>query len=468
MSLFQWLELHASTRPEHPAVIDRVAGETVTYRQFARRSAAQAERLRAIGVGTGDRVAVLSQNRIEILELLFGCARIGAILVPLNWRLSVDEQTRILADCEPSVLFYDPSMPLPGTDCPLRILDGAGEVDVHPTAEVLEGPVVILYTGGTTGVPKGAILTQRSIDANARNTIQGWGLTADDVAPVFTPMFHTGGLNVIATPLFVLGGTVVLPAPFTAESALQVIAEERCTFVFMVPTMFTMLRESPRYNPQALRHVRSFVSGGAPCPQPLMEAYWNDGLPLRQGYGLTEAGPNNFGATVQDARERPGTVGRPLPGVRIRLAGNGEVLIAGDHLMAGYWKRSESPIEGGWLRTGDLARVDADGFYYICGRSKEMYISGGENVFPAEIEEVLLSHPSVLEAAVVGVPDARWGEVGRAYLVPRPGCVLEAEHIVSYCQGRLARYKTPRQVRVVPSLPKSPAGKILKRALQEA
>jgi fatty-acyl-CoA synthase len=467
VSLFQWLDIHAEQRPNHPAIVDCVGGQTVSYAQFRRRSGAQAVRLQTLGVGAGDRVAVLSPNRIEILEMLFACARLGAILVPLNWRLSVDEQAKIFADCKPSQLFYDPSLPLPETDAPCRLLDGAGETDLPPAPSV-EGALLILYTGGTTGVPKGAVLTHESIAANARNTVEGWRLEADEVIPVFTPMFHTGGLNVACTPLFYLGGTVVLPPPFTAESALEVIEAQRCTLVFLVPTMFSMLKESPRFDPDRLRTVRAFISGGAPCPQPLMEAYWEAGLPLRQGYGLTEAGPNNFRATLDDARQRPGTVGKALPGVELKLAGNGELLIRGEHVMAGYWQRATSDIEEGWLHTGDLARVDSDGFYYICGRSKEMYISGGENVFPAEVEEVLLAHPDVLEAAVVGVPDAKWGEVGRAYLVPRPGATLSTDAIAAFCQGRLARYKTPKQVYVMAGLPKSPAGKVLKRMLMPA
>ncbi|HXE72342.1 MAG TPA: AMP-binding protein, partial [Candidatus Nitrosotenuis sp.] len=252
MYVSQWLWAHAHLRPHHTAVVDRPTGARLSYDQLNRAAFWHALRLQELGVERGDRVAVLAGNRPEILQLLFACARLGAVLVPLNWRLAPVEQERILADCTPRVVLVEEGQPAP--DCPhchpLCRPSLPARVP-EPDWALLnpEAPLLILYTGGTTGTPKGAVLTQRSLQWNAWNTIAGWGLGPEDVAPVFTPMFHTGGLNVLATPLLCLGGTVVLPGPFEASSALRCIEEEGCTLVFMVPTMFAVLREAPDYRP---------------------------------------------------------------------------------------------------------------------------------------------------------------------------------------------------------------------------
>ena len=490
----QWISGHARIRPQQVAIIDRAAGERITYAQLQRRILARLGQLEALGVKAGERVAVLSGNRVEMLELLFACARLSAIMVPLNWRLTVPELGTILGDCKPALIFaeegralpegvaFEPftSLPTAGTDERTR-LEGAGRsFDLAHALPAPDAPVLILYTGGTTGIPKGALLTHATMQHNALNTISGWGLAPDDVAPVFTPFFHTGGLNVLVTPLFCLGGAIVMPAghSFDPAEALELIEEEGCTQVFMVPTMFTMLREHKAFDPERLRHVRGFISGGAPCPAALFDFYWSHGLELRQGYGLTEAGPNTFGASFAEARARVGTVGTPLPHVQVRLvdeeglevaAGEvGEIAICGPHVMPGYFNRpveTAAVLRDGWLYTGDLARRDADGYVFICGRRKEMFISGGENVFPAEIEEVLASAPGVAEVAVVGVPDPRWGEVGHAWLVAREGARLDAEALRALCHEKLARYKTPKELHIVDALPKSAAGKVLKREL---
>lgn len=482
MYVNRWIETHAHIRPNKVALIDRVSGVSYTYLDLQRSSHVQAYRLAGLGVKAGDRVAVYSQNRPEILELLLACGLLGACLVPLNWRLTPQELEKIVADCQPKVTFVEPGL-AGGEGLEAQSIFGLQTLAAEPVELPRVSPdtaLAIFYTGGTTGVPKGAVLTHKSMQANAWNTIGGWGLSPEDVAPIFTPMFHTGGLNVAATPLLCLGGTLVLPGNFDPAKSLDIIEQEKCTFVFLVPTMYEMLRQAPGFSRSRVAHVRKWISGGAPCPKTLFEAYWNEGIPLIQGYGLTEAGPNTFGVSFEDAQKRSGTVGVPLPGIEVKLSDSdgkevavgvaGELHVRGDHVMAGYWnkpKETSQVLEGGWLATGDLAYRDADGFYYICGRRKEMFISGGENVFPAEIEEVILTHPNIAEVAVVGVPHPKWGEVGRAYLVLKQPSAHDEAELVEHVQKTLAKYKIPKEYVVMDSLPKSAAGKVLKRMLME-
>lgn len=460
MYLTQWIDAHASIRPSATAIVDVETDRRISYLELRTRSLGIAAWLLRQGLRPGDRVAIFSSNRPEVLETLFACARLGLVMVPINTRLAAPEQARILDDCRPRIVLAEPGTREDGV--------WIDSIDEEPDAPEIDPdqPLLILYTGGTTGVPKGAILTQRSLQWNAWNTISGWGLHPDDVAPVFTPFFHTGGLNVLATPLLVLGATVVLPprGSFDPSTAIKIIEDYGCTLFFAVPTMYQKLRE---HDVTPMKRVRMLISGGAPCPEALMNAYEDDGMTIRQGYGLTEAGPNNFSGGVG------GSVGSPLPHVRVRLQtadGSeahpgqvGELLVAGPHVMNGYWQRAESPIKDGWLHTGDLACRDAEGRYYICGRSKEMYISGGENVFPSEVEDVIGQHPDVAEVAVVGVPDPYWGEVGRAYLVMREGAT--ADELAAYCRTHLAAYKVPKQFVTREALPKSPVGKVLKHLL---
>lgn len=487
MYLNRWLPTHAHFRPEKEAIICAETGKRLTYAGLMAETLAAAKTLQGLGVQPGDRVAILAQNDIRFFPLFFAAARLGAITVPLNWRLSKKEQELILADCGAKVMFVDDKMGLaenaPRHECTIHLdklgLEPASEWSI-PEADISEdAPVAIFYTGGTTGIPKGALLTHKSMFWNAQNTIAGWGLSPDDIAPIFTPLFHTGGLNVFATPLLSLGGTIVLTAHFDPERALQLIADERCTILFLVPTMYHMVKESAGFDPEKLRQLKIMISGGAPCPKPLFEAYWQHGLPLRQGYGLTEAGPNTFGIEQAQAEARVQTVGRPLPYVNVRLVKDGKVVPAGEvgelqiqggHVMAGYWNRPEATAavldKTGWLSTGDLAFADSDGYYTICGRQKEMFISGGENVFPSEIEEVLLGHPYIAEVAVVGVSDEKWGEVGRAHLVVREGAPPNlGGSLKDYCRERLAGYKIPKEFRLESELPKSAAGKVLKTEL---
>ncbi|MFA7481264.1 MAG: long-chain fatty acid--CoA ligase [Vulcanimicrobiota bacterium] len=486
MYLNRWLPNHASFRPDHTALICADTDKRLSYAELYGETLAVCQALKRQGVGKGDRVALFAQNDLRFFPLFFAAARLGAITVPLNWRLSPAELEGILADCDPKVMYVDGRFPPEAVphhentvhlDCLFK--ESACEEDVPAVDLPEDAPVAIFYTGGTTGTPKGAILTHKSIHWNAVNTTCGWSLSPDDIAPVFTPLFHTGGLNVFATPMLMLGGTTILSRSFDPEQALNLIEKERCTILFLVPTMYHMVKESPTFNPDKLRRLKIMISGGAPCPRPLFEAYWSHGLPLRQGYGLTEAGPNNFGIEQKQAEARVTTVGKPLAfvdldlftedGKRAAVGEVGEIRIKGPHVMAGYWNRSQATAEvfaDGWLRTGDLAVKDQDGYFTICGRQKDMFISGGENVFPSEIEEVLLAHPLVAEAAVVGIANDKWGEVGRAHLVVREGPPSDfSDDLKKFCRERLAGYKIPKEFRVEQALPKSAAGKVLKQEL---
>lgn len=456
----------------------------LTYADWNRRANRMAHHLASLGVGKGDRVGVLAQNCVEMLDLLFACGKLGAIFVPYNWRLTTAELEPLLADSDPSVLFYGPqfSAVVPSGRRSAALadldLDGVPEAAPLPVAVDLADPWMILYTGGTTGRSKGALISHRQATWNAWNTIAGWGLSPDDRVPILTPFFHTGGLNVFTTPLVYLGGTSILMGAFAPNKVLEVLAAERVTILFMVPTMFQMLMEQPGFAGADFSGLKFMISGGAPCPRPIYESYWAKGVSFKSGYGMTEVGPNCFSLPDHEIKRKVGSVGFPIFGATMRImAGErpcdprevGELQISGPHLCSGYWRNpqaSQAANPDGWFRTGDLAYRDEEGFYYIVDRKKDMFISGGENVYPVEVEEVLYKHPAVAEAAVIGVSDPKWGEVGRAVVALKSGSTATAEELIEHCRARLARYKVPKQVEFRESLPKSAAGKILKRELR--
>lgn len=491
----EWLARREELSPNQVGLVNVTSGARLTYRALNTRARALATLLaERHSVRTGDRVAALAANSPEYLDAFFACALLGAILTPLNWRLTVPELTGILADCEPALLLHDAAysrlaqaaasvrggLPLlsmgdfPGADealasraVPFQTSDG-------------EEIALILYTSGTTGTPKGAMLSHRMLTWNAINTQISWGLRENDSAPIFAPFFHAGGLNVLTTPLYHLGGTVVLPRDTSAAAVLRAVEDERCTLLFAVPTVFQMMMESPVFADTDLSSLRFCISGGSPCPMPIIEGYSARGLEFRQGYGLTEVGVNCFSLAPEDARRKAGSVGRPVFHSRARIVDNsdqevvdgaeGELTLAGPHVCSGYWRRPEATAEaarGGWWHTGDLVRCDAEGYYYIVGRKKDMFISGGENVYPAEVEGVLATHAGVSEVAVLGRPDPKWGEVGLAVIVPRQPETLTAEDVLAFCDGRLARYKIPKSVVFTDVLPRNAMGKVIKAELYE-
>ncbi len=484
-----WLAKRASYHPQRVALIDLDRARSLTWIELDVAATAGAIALHRQGVGQGDRVAVLASNRLEQIELFFACARLGAILVPLNWRLAVPELAVILLDAAPAVLLYEAAM----ADTVGELTTGAahlvpieGWLDaIHadaprPAPLNPDTPAMLLYTSGSTGTPKGAVLTHGNLQWNIINTCTGWDLRADDVTLAHTPLFHTGGWNVLTLPLLHQGGTVLLTRAFDPAATLRVIEEHHVSVLFAVPTMFTDLLRALDERPTELGSLRWAISGGAPCPLPLIEAWCALGVSLKQGYGLTEVGPNCFVFPDGHEIERSGTVGLGMPHLHMRLvdgAGEpvapgevGELQLRGPTVCAGYWRNPTATAaalsDDGWFATGDLMRADADGWHSVVGRRKEMFISGGENVYPAEVERVLYGIPDVLEAAVVPAAHARWGEVGHAFVALRGGDA-DPDQIRSFCRAELAGYKVPKHVTILPELPKGPTGKIARLVLTE-
>lgn len=481
--------------PDAPALRDRGRGVVRSYRDLDDDATRWAEHLRSRGVGPGHRVGALASNRHELVSLLYGCVRVGAALVPLNWRLAPAELARVIEDARLSLLVVEQGMdtvhPATGERAPARLdLDRDvpavlsaprpprdGPLDA--TRLDPEAPALVLYTSGSTGRPKGAVLPYRQLLFNAWATCSAWQLGADDVGPISTPFFHTGGWNVFATPLWQAGGCVVLMPAFDPATFLQVLGEEGCTIAFAVPTQYVMLCEDPSWG-RALPRLKWFISGGAPCPASLQARIRAAGYRLREGFGMTEFGPNCFAIGADTALSKPGSVGWPVPFVEMRLVDDagrdvpdgqvGELWLRGPQRFAGYLfspdRTAEALTLDGWYRSGDLFARDADGAYYVRGRRKQMFISGGENVYPGEVEAALGECDGVAEAVVVGIPDAKWGEVGCAFVQPRGGQTVAPDALLAELRDRLAHYKVPKRLVVLDALPRLATGKVDRNALE--
>ena len=477
-----WLDLFESQRSERRAV--RYGHQWTTYGMLASRARRLAAFLSQQGIGVGDAVGILAYNHIAHIDLIAACDLIGAAYAPLNFRLSEPEQSRTLEALNPALVFVDADnsgkLPRSGPRA-IALADYerllGKQRDAKPPADIRDGERVamLLLTGGSTGTPKAAMMPRRQIAANNANTVAGWALTGDDCVIQASPAFHAG-INVLATPLLSIGGRVVLQDSFASSSYLAAAAEHRATVLFLVPTMYQMLIDDTDFAETDLSSVRFAISGGAACPATIRHAYADKDVPFRQGYGLTEAGVNCFALTEFEADSCPAAVGRPMPGTQVVLRQPdgtpvapgevGELTIAGPHVFLGYRDRPEETADAlrdGWLWTGDLARQDEHGLYTIVGRRKEMFISGGENVFPPEVEAVIAGHPEVAEVAVFGVPHARWGEVGVAAIAPYK---LDTEALRAWLKPQLASYKIPRFVMAMDSLPLTGAGKVDKQVLR--
>ncbi|MCK6545438.1 long-chain fatty acid--CoA ligase [Myxococcota bacterium] len=490
---------YARRRPGHVAVRDLASSRQWTYRELDERIERLASHLATrLGVARGDRVAVLCHNSTDVYELQFACWRIGAIFLPLNWRLAARELQMIVADAEPSVLVHDRALAELTTTLNVRVkveTTGAGGAsgyegmiaaggDVFTPADAKLSDVgTLMYTSGTTGRAKGALITHAMTFYNAVNLAIAARVTRDSVHLVALPLFHTGGLNCYSNVVFHAGGTNVVMRAWDPAKGLAVLADraEGITHFFGVPAHYQGMAALPAFEGAELRLVNSGV-GGAPCPLPMLEQWSKKGVPMQQGYGLTETSPTALILDTERALDKLGSCGLPAlhnevilvdrEGVRITEPGVvGEIWVRGPNVCPGYWRRPEAnagSFEKGWLKTGDAARQDDDGFFYIVDRWKDMFISGGENVYPAEVENAIYEVDGVLEVAVIGVPDARWGEVGRACVVRRSGSAVTADEILEHTKRVLAKYKVPRSVVFVEALPRNAAGKVLKQELRTA
>jgi len=464
----------ARITPDRVALVSVETGERLTYAQLNDRANHAAAMILDAGLESGDRAGLFAQNSINFIALFFGALKTGVIVVPLSTRATAHELSIIAVDCGMKILFHDGSAPDVNSATLMKLNIASSTRTIAHRIPDPESTACLLYTSGTTGKPKGVMIPHRQLLANGYNTAINWGLREDDVAPIFTPLYHAGGVAVFLIPLFLMGGTIVLHRGFDAAEVWETIERERCTIVLGVPTIWKMLRDAPQFATADLSHVRWFISGGAPLPAFLIDAYQQRGVTLKQGYGLTEVGVNCFTMTIEDARNKPGSIGRPMMFTEVRLvddAGNdsdtGEMWIRGPHVSSGYWNNPQATAEayvGGWFRTGDLARRDADGYFFIAGRRKEMFISGGVNVYPAEVEAELLQHPDVSDAAVIAIADETWGEVGVAFVVAHGVADVD---LVEFLNARLSRYKVPRRFMFVDALPRTPYGKVVKEELRK-
>jgi fatty-acyl-CoA synthase len=485
----------AELQPDKVALEEIATGRILTYAELDRRAAAIAAMMGARGVGEGDRVAILCRNRIAFFESLFACAKLGAILVPLNWRMPPAELDHLIGDSGPKLLLYGAedsgAVPRLAAAPPAIGLDEDFDELVE---EALAAPLpafrrrwpadgiwYLLYTSGTTGRPKGVIYTFRMAIANHVNVATAVDLSSADTTPNFLPLFHTGGINLHTLPTLIQGGRVVVLDGFDAETLVGLFQGRRLDTFFGVPTVYQSLLDHPRFAAGPLDHVRHWGCGGAPLPDILAERCRALGIRVCNGMGMTETGPTAFLASPGD--DRIGSVGKPQLLCSVRIVDEegkdvpdgevGDLLFGGPAVTPGYWNNAEATraafTDDGWLKSGDLARRDPDGFYYVAGRRKEMFISGGENVYPAEIENVLAAHPAIAEAAVIPQQDEKWGEVGRAFIQLVHGAVRPAEgDLVAHCRAGLAAYKVPKCFEYVPDFPRTAAGKVQKHLLAES
>ena len=508
----QWATKHAIIDTHRTALVDD--RRSVTYAEFDARTTAVARALREEGVGAGDRVALLSLNSIEYLELVFAVAKLGAVTVPLNFRLSARELAYMLKDAGvtayvfdsrlgglavDSVVEHDVPLALPISIGPLdeglqqrlaqttgtsiREFGAFGVESAEPWGGEVDGGSValILYTSGTTGNPKGAMITHDNLRSNAvHSAFMGSGIGRYDATITVTPLFHVGGLCVHTLSLLYFGGKVVIREKWDAREFVETMEREKATLQFLVPAMWLEVTRLSGLDEYDLSSMRYAVSGGAPCPVTVIEKLQGLGWLFLEGFGMTETTANSLVLDAESATSKRGSVGLPLMHVDARVGGPndedapvgeiGELLFRGPSIAKGYWGLPEATAEawrGGWFHSGDLARVDEDGYFYIVDRKKDMVISGGENVYPAEVEQVLHRHEGIRDVAVIGVPHDKWGETVVAVVTESPGAALSQDEVIAFCRANLAHYKCPTKVIVVDELPRTATGKLLKRDLRQ-
>ena len=487
MTAVDQVALQARLQPHRTAIVDLASGRRWTYAELDQAIARAATVLRRRGVGQGDRLVVLSRNRVVLPILHLACARIGAVFAPLNWRLSGAEILTLAADADPVLVVGDAGLAQAGLEgLSLDVLEQEIEAAQAETPGAVDKdqPSLILYTSGTSGQPKGVLLSERNLDQTAINFGRLGRVTHESVFLVDSPMFHIIGLITSIRPAFMHGGSALVSDGFQPLRTLGRLADPALgvTHYFCVPQMAAMMRALPEFDASAFRNLTALFTGGAPHPAADIRAWLADGVPAVDGYGMSEAG-TVFGmpADIALIDAKAGSAGVAMPGVAARIVdeegrdcspgGAGELLLKGDNIFRSYWRRPEETRRAftpdGWFLTGDIAIADAEGYHWLVDRKKDMFISGGENVYPAEIEAVLAGHPALAECAVVGVPDPHWGEVGHLFAVPREGATLDLATVLDHLEGRLARYKFPKALTVVPALPRTGSGKVQKGILRE-
>ncbi len=446
-------------------------GELTTYAELDERSDALVAAFVGRGLRRGDRVATLTANSPEHVVVFFACAKAGLILLPLNWRLTPPELAYQLEDAEPALFLVQEAHEASAAATGWKYERLSGKGDSHRSMARVdvadEDGLLLVYTSGTTGRPKGALLTH----ANCFWTNLSFDLTAglggEDIVLQVLPQFHCGGWNVQVLLAWWKGARLVLEPAFEPARCLRLIEEKRVTTMMGVPAIYLFMAQEPSFETADLSSLRRAVVGGAPMPESLLKTWQRRGVEIVQGYGLTEAAPNVLCLPPEEAVRKQGYAGKPYAFVDVRLSDEGELLLKGPNVFPGYWRNPEATREAldedGWLHTGDVAERDDEGFYRIRGRLKDMYISGGENVYPAEVETVLIEHAAVADAAVVAVADDQWGEVGAAFVVL--SSEASEEELIAHCRASLAKYKVPRSVRFVEELPRSAMNKVLKSEL---
>jgi len=498
-----WIRYHASHRPDSVAISSVSNGRSFTYRQFSERIDALAHWLTtACGVKSGKRVLHLSKTRIEAFEVQFACMRLGAIYVPVNWRLNIAELLVIAADAEPCVTVYEPAFENAARaiekqqHCTLLVFAEDG-VEDSPYEQALArklqpfesiGPLdwettwILLYTSGTTGVPKGAMLSYRMMSFNALNFIPTVNLSSSTTFLCCTPIFHTAGLNCYANPVFYCGGHVIVMSDFAPQKTLELFSSKAVgiTHFFAVPTMYQSISELKNFAQASFPTLINAGCGGAPATESLVSRWLDKGIPIQPAYGMTEIGPAIAISNTAHVQNKRLSVGHFAMNGEMRVVDEknqpvhpgsvGELQVRGAILMSGYWKKPkqtrESYTDDGWFRTGDAVRQDTEGCLYIVDRYKDMYISGGENVYPTEVENAIAKHPAVLRTAVIGVKDAKWGEVGEAYVVLKQGSDVTHEKLNEHLAALLARYKLPKMYHFVDELPQTGSGKVKRAELR--
>jgi fatty-acyl-CoA synthase len=524
-----WSGRRASLSPDRTAIIDETDDAAYTYGDLDERANRTARFLSDLGVDADDRVALVSRNRVEAFDLFFATGKIGALLAPMSYRLAPPELAELFdlvrpellviespfvervehalarSDAEPEVRELETDDPAGGWDVYSQGLsDDASPVPIAERA--LDDPHLLLHTGGSTGVPKETTITHGSLYWNSFNTITAWGLRPDDVAPMVFPVFHTGGWNVLSLPFFNIGATITIDREVEPGRVLRQVDRRNATVLVAVPAVLRAMARHDEWDETDLSSLRFVKSGGGPCRDAIVQLWRNRDVDISQGYGLTECGPNNFAMPDDPAPEKVETVGKPVMHTDVRVVDEegtvlqsgeiGELELSGPHAAAGYWRNPEATAEtfgenqapesadpetdgrsaGRWVSTGDLATRDEDGYYRIEGRKKNMFVSGGENVYPPEVEDVIADHPAVAEVVVVGVPDEQWGTVGKAVVEPTENAVKSADEeelplttgeLTAFLSERMARFKIPKHLAFVDEMPMSGPSKLDRAAIKE-